>query len=74
MSVTFPPAILGTKGAAPILWAPDFFGSFSLKTPMLIEFLLLGGEGLGVSWRGGGSANFIFMRMGIFRVEFRALR
>ena len=34
VSVIFPPAILGPKTAAPILWAPGiFFGFFLLENP-----------------------------------------
>ena len=45
----------------------NFMGawSFCWKTPMPIKFLLLGGV-LGFFRRGGGSANFIFMGVGIF--------
>ena len=33
MSINFPPAILGPRMAAPILWAPGIFGSFSWLKP-----------------------------------------
>ena len=36
---------------------------------MPIKFLLLGGGGLGFFRRGGGSANFIFMGVGIFPIK-----
>ena len=36
------------------------------KTPVPINFLVLGGGGRGFFGRGGGSANFIFMGAGIF--------
>ena len=38
---------------------------FLQEKPMSIKFLLLGGGYFGV-WRGGGSADFIFMGGGIF--------
>ena len=67
VSIKFPPVILGPEMAAPILWAPGIFGSFCWKTPMPIKFLLLGGGGFWVFLEGGGgSANFIFMGVGIF--------
>ena len=70
MSIKFPPVILGPDMAAPILWAPGIFWLFLLENPMPIKFLLLGGEGvLGFFRRGGGSANFIFMGVGIFPIE-----
>ena len=52
--------------AAPILWAPGIFVLFLLENPpMPLKFLLLEG-GRGFFWKGGvGSANFIFMGVGI---------
>ena len=36
---------------------------------MPLKFRLLGGGGVGVSWKGGGgSADFIFMGVGIFTI------
>ena len=63
MSIKFPPVILGS--AAPILWAPGIFWFFLLENPHAHKILLLGGL-LGFFRRGGGSANFIFMGVGIF--------
>ena len=54
MSVIFLPAILEPEMAAPILWVPGIFGSFCWKTPMPIEFLVLGGV---VGFFEGGSGN-----------------
>ena len=53
MSIKFPPVILGPEVAVLILWAPGIFGFFLLGK----VFLEVGG---------GGSANFIFMGVGIF--------
>ena len=66
MSVIFPPGILGPEMAAPILWPPGNF--WFLLSP--IKFLVLGG-GLGFLLEGGrgGSDNFIFMGVGIFRLQ-----
>ena len=63
MSIIFCwPAILGPEMAAPILWAPEIFGSFLQGKPTCpIKFLALGqfwGGG------GGGSANFILWAQG----------
>ena len=66
VSIKFPPVILGPEMAAPILWAPGIFGFFLLDNPHAHKippfrggfWVFLGG--------GGGSANFIFMGVGIF--------
>ena len=56
MSIKFLPIILG----------PDILGFFLLENPMPIKFLLLGGGCWVFLGRGvGGSANFIFMGVGI---------
>ena len=66
MSIKFPPAVLGPEMTAPIFYGRlAFLGSFCWETPMPIKVLLLRG-GVGVSQKGGGSANFIFMGVGIF--------
>ena len=53
--------------AAPILWAPGIFWFFLLETPHAHKIPPFGGGGvLGFFRRGGGSANFIFMGVGIF--------
>ena len=50
-------AILGPETAAPILWTPGKMSSFCRKTTMSVKFLL---------FRGGASADFIFMGARIF--------
>ena len=65
MSVIFPPAILGPEMAAPILWAPIFW-FFLLETPHAHKIPPFSGV-FGVSRKGGGSANFVFIGVGIFR-------
>ena len=67
MSIKFPPAILRPEMAAPILWAPGIFWFFLLETPHAHKSPpSRGGGGLGFLRRGGGSADFIFMGVGIF--------
>ena len=52
--------------AAPILWAPGIFGFFLLENPHAHKIPPFGG-GSWFFWKGGGgSANFIFMGVGIF--------
>ena len=67
MSVIFPPAILGPEMAAPILWAPGILGIFLLENPHPHKIPPFRGRGF---WafleRGGGSANFVLMGVGIF--------
>ena len=65
MSVIFPPATLGPEMAAPILWAPGIFLVLSAgKPPRHKNPPSRGGV---VSFeKGGGSANFIFIGVGIF--------
>ena len=53
VSIKFPPVILGPEMAAPILWAPGIVGLFLLEKKSFFR-------------RGGGSANFILMGVGIF--------
>ena len=66
MSVIFLPVILGRKWLRQFCGRLAFFGVFCWKTPMPIKFLLLGrGGARGFFGRGGGSANFIFMGVGI---------
>ena len=66
MSVIFLPAILGRKWMRQFYGHLASFGSFCWKTPMPIKILVLGG--LGCFWKGagGGSANSIFMGVGMF--------
>ena len=54
--------------AAPILWAPGIFRFFLLENPHAHKISpFRGGRGvLGFVGRGGGSANFISMGVGIF--------
>ena len=66
VSIKFPPVILGPEMAAPIYVRLAFFRSFCWKTPMPIKFFLLGGFWGFLEGGGGGSANFIFMDVGIF--------
>ena len=58
--------------AAPILWAPGILGFFLLENPT--KFLVFGGVGFGFFWKkkGGGSANFTFIGVGIFLKLVRA--
>ena len=53
--------------AAPILWAPGIFGFFLLENPHAHKIPPFRGGGF---WDflegGGGSANFIFMGVGLF--------
>ena len=73
MSIKSPPAILGPEMAAPIFWAPGIFGFFCWKTSIMmpIKFLVsrLRGGIVGFFWKGGGSANFIFMGVRIFPIS-----
>ena len=67
MSRKFPPAILGPEMAAPILWAHGIFWFFLLGNPHAHNIPPFRGE----CWvffegGGGGSANCIFMGVGIF--------
>ena len=68
VSIKFPPVILGPEMAAPILWAPGIFWLFLLENPHAHKIPPF--RGGGGSWvfleGGGGSANFIFMGVGIF--------
>ena len=66
VSIKFPPVILGPEMAAPILWAPGIFWFFLLENPHAHKIPPFRGGGvLGFSRRGAGSANFIFMGVGI---------
>ena len=68
MSIKFPPVILGPEMAVPILWAPGIFWFFLLENPHAHKIPpFRGGGGFWVFLEGGGgSANFIFMGVGIF--------
>ena len=67
MSIKFPPAILGPEMAAPILWAPGTFWFFLLENPNAHKIPPVRGGIVGfLEGGGGGSANFIFMGVGIF--------
>ena len=67
MSIKFPPVILQPEMAAPILWAPGIFGFFLLENPHAHKIPPFRGGVLGFFRKGGGgSANFIFMGVGIF--------
>ena len=65
MPINFPPAILGLEMTAPILWAPGIFWFFLQENPHAHKIPAFRGV-LGFFRRGGGSANFIFMGVGIF--------
>ena len=67
--IKFPPVILGPEMAEPILWAPGIFWLFLLENPHAHKIPPFRGGVLGFFRRGGGSANFIFMGMGIFPIE-----
>ena len=70
MSIKFPPVILGPEMAAPILWAPGIFWFFLLENPHAHKIPPFRGGGFWVFLEGGGgSANFIFMGVGIFPIE-----
>ena len=58
--IIFAPAILGPEMAAPILWGLAFFGLSAGKQSMFYW-----GGGIWGAVGGGGSANFIFMGVGI---------
>ena len=60
------PVILGRKWLRQFYGRLAFWGSFCWKTPMPIKFLLFGGGVVVFLEGGGGSANFIFMGVGIF--------
>ena len=65
MPIIFPPAILGPEMAAPILWAPRNVWFFLLEKPRVPKIpRFRGGGGRVFFWKGGGSANFIFMGVG----------
>ena len=66
MSIKFPPAILGPEMAAPILWAPGIFWFFLLENPHAHKIPPFRGGCWGFLGRGGRSANFTFMGVGIF--------
>ena len=67
MSIIFPPAILGPKMAAPILWAPGITRLFLLENPTPIKFLVLGGGGF--LERGGWKCRYYFYGRGAFLKE-----
>ena len=71
MSMKFPPVTLGPEMAVPILWAPGIFWFFLLENPHAHKIPPFRGGGwvLGFLEGGGGSANFIFMGVGIFPTE-----
>ena len=66
MSIKFPPAILGSEMAAPILWAPGILGLFLKENPHAHKIPPFRGGVVGFLEGGGGSADFIFMGVGIF--------
>ena len=66
VSTKFLPAILGPEMAAPILWAPGIFWFFLLENTHAHKIPPFRGGVRGFLRRGGGSANFIFMGVGIF--------
>ena len=66
VSIKFPPVILGAEMAAPILWAPGIFWFFLLENPHAHKILPFRGGCWGFLEGGGGSADFIFMGVGIF--------
>ena len=66
MSIKFPPAILGRKWLRQFHGRLAFFGSFCCKTPMQINFLLLGGGVLGFFQTGGWKCQFYFYGRGDF--------
>ena len=67
MPIIFLSAILGPEMAAPILWAPAIFWFFLLEKPHAHKIPRFRG-GRGFFGRGGGSANSIFMGVGIFPI------
>ena len=69
VSIKFPPVILGPKLAAPILWAPGIFWFFLLENPHAHKIPPFRGGVLGFLEGGGGSADFIFMGVGIFPIK-----
>ena len=68
VSIKFPPAILGPARAAPILWAPGIFWFFLLENPHAHKIPPFRGGVVVFLEGGGGSANFIFMGVGIFPI------
>ena len=64
----FPPASLRLEMAAPILWSPGIFWFFLLDNPHAhkIPRFRRGSWFFFLCSKGGGSANFIFMGVGIF--------
>ena len=73
MSITFPPVILGPEMAAPILRTPGIFWFFLLENSHAHTIpRFRGGGGCWVFLEGGGgSADFIFMGVGIFPISGR---
>ena len=69
MSIKFPPVILGPEMAAPFLWAPGIYWFFLLENPRAHKIPPFRGGWWGFLEGGGGSANFIFMGVGIFPKE-----
>ena len=64
--------ILGPEMAAPILWAPGISGFFLLEkfNPHAHKIPPFRGGGSWFFWKGGGgSADFIFMGVGIFPIQ-----
>ena len=75
VSIKFPPVILGPEMAAPVLWAPVILWFFLLENPHAHRIPPFRGGGVhGFFWKGGGSAGFIFMGVGIFPIEGSAER
>ena len=69
MSIKFPPVILGPEMAVPILWVPGILGFFLLENPHAHKIPPFRGGGSWFFWKGGGgSANYIFMGVGIFPI------
>ena len=54
--------------AAPILWASEISWFFLLENPHAHRIPRFNGGGAGFRGGGGGSANFIFVGMGIFLI------
>ena len=59
------------NSGAPILWAPGIFWFFLLENPRAHKIPRFRGGGGGSCFfgRGGGSANFVFMGVGIFPIR-----
>ena len=66
VSVKFLSAILGPEMAAPILWTPGKIAFFLQENRHVHKIPRFRGGGYFGFWRGGGSADFIFMGAGIF--------